>query len=521
MEEVQDYLCETRCDFLFLEMFCLDPFVLVKRALLPSSMSSRPHLFLPDFSEGKELVPVPCVNESDSTHPPPLNYTRHRMCAPGVSINTSLDFMVGCDCTDGCRDRTKCSCHQLTIDATSLFTGGPVDVNAGYTHKRLTRYVPTGVYECNPLCRCDPWTCSNRLVQHGQQLRLQLFMTRHKGWGIRCMDDLSKGTFVCIFTGKIVTDDLASLDAVQSGNEYLANLDYIEEVEKLKEGYESEAICSETEEEGDKKRQRMTTVSLKKHALQTRDCGSDDESPVAKQKKVSAGTVRNSAADDAEADSDHSEFSDDMDDEDYKVSLDEVKFSDSDYQRSYVTRRNAKILSVHEDSPKDGYAALPPSISAEQTEVSSSMAKQMRKEGPGESATGFARKSTRNFAVKSSHRRVKQQEVPKETPVKKATLCRRNTRSLFSDEKACYLIDAKHYGNIGRYINHSCSPNLFVQNVFVDTHDLRFPWVAFFTSKRIRAGTELTWDYGYEVGSVEGKVVLCCCGSSECTGRLL
>lgn len=30
---------------------------------------------------------------------------------------------------------------------------------------------------------------------------------------------------------------------------------------------------------------------------------------------------------------------------------------------------------------------------------------------------------------------------------------------------------------------HSCSPNLFVQNVFVDTHDLRFPWVAFFASK--------------------------------------
>lgn len=35
------------------------------------------------------------------------------------------------------------------------------------------------------------------------------------------------------------------------------------------------------------------------------------------------------------------------------------------------------------------------------------------------------------------------------------------------------------------YLNlqHSCSPNLFVQNVFVDTHDLRFPWVAFFASK--------------------------------------
>lgn len=33
------------------------------------------------------------------------------------------------------------------------------------------------------------------------------------------------------------------------------------------------------------------------------------------------------------------------------------------------------------------------------------------------------------------------------------------------------------------FLQHSCTPNLFVQNVFVDTHDLRFPWVAFFASK--------------------------------------
>lgn len=38
-----------------------------------------------------------------------------------------------------------------------------------------------------------------------------------------------------------------------SGNEYLANLDYIEGVEKLKEGYESKAHCSDTEDESNKK----------------------------------------------------------------------------------------------------------------------------------------------------------------------------------------------------------------------------------------------------------------------------
>ncbi|KAI4886848.1 hypothetical protein NFI96_021447, partial [Prochilodus magdalenae] len=532
MEEVQDYLFESRCDFLFLDMFCLDPFVLVKRALHPSSMSSQPYLFLPDISQGKEVVPVSCVNEIDSTCPPPLMYTKHKVPAPGVNINTSLDFMVGCDCTDGCRDRSKCSCHQLTVEATSLFTGGPVDASAGYTNKRLNTYVPTGVYECNPLCRCDPWMCSNRLVQHGLQLRLQLFMTQHKGWGIRCLDDISKGTFVCIFTGKIVTDEMASSEAITSNNEYLANLDYIEEVEKLKEGYESEAYCSDAEECEKKALVRMTTGSLKKHGMLKRNSSSGEELEVSnqqdtkKRERTASGRRKNETeGSDTEDENDRSEFEDDMDDEDYKISADEAegksKRLNADCPRSYITRRNAKILKVNEDVPYI-HPPLPPKLAEDQTNVSPSMAKQMRKDGPGGPETGFARKTTRNFAVKSAHRKVKQQEEVTKTPQeKKDSLCRRSTRSLFNNEKACYLIDTKQEGNLGRYINHSCSPNLFVQNVFVDTHDLRFPWVAFFSSKRIRAGTELTWDYGYEVGSVEGKVLLCCCGSTECTGRLL
>lgn len=68
---------------------------------------------------------------------------------------------------------------------------------------------------------------------------------------------------------------------------------------------------------------------------------------------------------------------------------------------------------------------------------------------------------------------------------------------------------------------HSCVPNLFVQNVFVDTHDLRFPWVAFFAVRNIMAGTELTWNYNYDVGSVKGKTLTCNCGEKNCKGRLL
>ena len=54
-----------------------------------------------------------------------------------------------------------------------------------------------------------------------------------------------------------------------------------------------------------------------------------------------------------------------------------------------------------------------------------------------------------------------------------------------------YVIDAKFVGNIGRWFNHSCSPNIFVQNVFTDSHDLKFPTIALFSSQTIKAGEEL------------------------------
>ena len=78
---------------------------------------------------------------------------------------------------------------------------------------------------------------------------------------------------------------------------------------------------------------------------------------------------------------------------------------------------------------------------------------------------------------------------------------------------------------------------MFVQNVFMDTHDLRFPQVAFFSKwyvsdgsvlaylptpfSDIKAGSPLTWDYRYIVGSVEGRVLMCSCGEQNCRKRLL
>lgn len=65
-----------------------------------------------------------------------------------------------------------------------------------------------------------------------------------------------------------------------------------------------------------------------------------------------------------------------------------------------------------------------------------------------------------------------------------------------------YLLDASKEGNVSRFFNHSCDPTLFVQNVFTDSHDVRFPNIAFFTKRALKAGTELTWDYSSVLSQV-------------------
>uniref|UniRef100_A0A0E0ELE0 Histone-lysine N-methyltransferase n=1 Tax=Oryza meridionalis TaxID=40149 RepID=A0A0E0ELE0_9ORYZ len=92
-------------------------------------------------------------------------------------------------------------------------------------------------------------------------------------------------------------------------------------------------------------------------------------------------------------------------------------------------------------------------------------------------------------------------------------------------EDVCFTIDASEYGNIGRFINHSCSPNLYAQNVLWDHDDQRVPHIMFFAAENIPPLQELTYDYNYKIGEVcdlNGRVKVkdCHCGSPQCCGRL-
>jgi hypothetical protein len=66
---------------------------------------------------------------------------------------------------------------------------------------------------------------------------------------------------------------------------------------------------------------------------------------------------------------------------------------------------------------------------------------------------------------------------------------------------------------------------MFAQNIFYETHDPRLPMVSFFTSRVVKAGEELCWDYGYEEWDDEAEYtegatcMFCLCGAVTCRGK--
>lgn len=202
-------------------------------------------------------------------------YIANRKSIEGV-INTDPKFRSCCDCDDDCqvrpfcyfflffKDKEKCSCWQVTLKEATL-NGLIPESHIGYSFKRLIQPA-TAIYECNSGCKCRVDTCLNRVAQHPLSLKLQVFKTASRGWGIRCLHDIPKGTFICTYSGIVMTDEVIIRNVVfllsyhsfsnnlfqeandigrKFGDEYFADLDYAEVTEGLKEGYERYVVDPE------------------------------------------------------------------------------------------------------------------------------------------------------------------------------------------------------------------------------------------------------------------------------------
>ncbi|KAF3515677.1 hypothetical protein DY000_02062560 [Brassica cretica] len=86
------------------------------------------------------------------------------------------------------------------------------------------------------------------------------------------------------------------------------------------------------------------------------------------------------------------------------------------------------------------------------------------------------------------------------------------------------LISAKNFGNVARFMNHSCSPNVLWQPVICEGNGEPVVHIAFFAIRHIPPMAELTYDYGVSLTSEarDGSLLhgkrQCNCGSVKCRG---
>ncbi|NXX76842.1 SETMR methyltransferase, partial [Urocolius indicus] len=112
--------------------------------------------------------------------------------ADGDIDPTEITF-PGCACLTSSCVASTCSCLCRGGSYSSLCLR-PAEEEEGYARP---------VFECNAMCQCGE-SCQNRVVQRGLQFRLEVFKTEKKGWGVRTLQFIAKGRFVCEYAGEVL-----------------------------------------------------------------------------------------------------------------------------------------------------------------------------------------------------------------------------------------------------------------------------------------------------------------------------
>ena len=174
-----------------------------------------PFFFSKDLSNGFNpehgLPPVPCYNDIDDQKPPPIKWI-----ADLAIPDTIPETYTGCQC--GCGN--CCECHRFRFrhdQLTMCYTpDGKIDPRELNDHHPL-------ITECNKNCKCNPLECRNRVVQNRSRVQLMVVRSLSKsGWGVRAMEFIPKGSFVCEYLGSVISDPLV---AEVMGREYDENLE--------------------------------------------------------------------------------------------------------------------------------------------------------------------------------------------------------------------------------------------------------------------------------------------------------
>ncbi|XP_077250897.1 histone-lysine N-methyltransferase family member SUVH2-like [Tasmannia lanceolata] len=175
-------------------------------SLKKSLLSTRPASYLSlDISKGKEKLPVYLFNDIDCDQTPMFfDYLVSPVYPHFVFDHVGNGSRGhGCDCMSSCV--SGCYCFERN--------GGDLVYDENGTLLKGKQLI----YECGSSCRCPP-NCHNRVSQKGIRNRLEVFRSRETGWGVRSLDLIRAGSFICEFTGIMVTRHQAELISMNGDN---------------------------------------------------------------------------------------------------------------------------------------------------------------------------------------------------------------------------------------------------------------------------------------------------------------
>ncbi|KAL1535660.1 Histone-lysine N-methyltransferase member suvh2 [Salvia divinorum] len=158
-------------------------------------LDARPRGYVSlDLSNKKENYPVFFFNDIDLDHSP--IYCDYLVTTVFPQYVYNVGSGNGCNCVGGCLDDCLCAMKnggEFAYDLQGILVRG----------KPL-------IFECGPHCSCPP-TCRNRVTQKGVRNRFEVFRSRETGWGVRSLDLIQAGSFICEFAGVVLTREQAQI----------------------------------------------------------------------------------------------------------------------------------------------------------------------------------------------------------------------------------------------------------------------------------------------------------------------
>ncbi|TVU28189.1 hypothetical protein EJB05_19698 [Eragrostis curvula] len=165
-----------------------------------------------DVSFGREKVPIVCaidVDAKDFLLVKPEELLLDNNFVPWQGFQYITERLMDSTLVDSENSMAGCACSYAQCSPEKC-------EHEGYP-----------IYECNSSCPCDT-SCQNKVLQKGLLLKLELFKTENKGWGIRAAEPISQGTFVCEYVGEVVKGDdgvrNAEREAEGGGSSYLLGI---------------------------------------------------------------------------------------------------------------------------------------------------------------------------------------------------------------------------------------------------------------------------------------------------------